>query len=358
MTSRRYVLFAVVSAIALFLIWVLWPAKSKNGSATDTTNSGARSSAGTPAPSAGQGQTTVYAHNLELRKGPEFRIYVRWLRGEMEPVQSGRELSLDDEESFIFHIDRGLIHANIGDLENYLNLKMASQSPLKNMKLSGEGQEIKLSGTMHKLLIPLPVEITGTLSPASNGRIRLTLSKIQVLKVPVKALLGGLKVDVKDIVGTKIAPGVEVAGNDIYLDTTSLLPPPHIRGQISGISVRAPDIAVTYGNTTPEDDAELAQWHNFLRLRGGTVAFGKLTMSQSDLTLIDASDDVWFDLDLANYQKQIVKGYSRMTPEKGLEIFMPDVGKEMPSGSVSLETLRNRNRPLPNLAPPAAKSGR
>lgn len=357
MTLRRYALFAAVFAAVLFLIWVLWPAKPKESS-SGMKVSGTPPPAGTATSSANQGQTTVYAHNLELRKGPEFRIYVRWLRGEMEPVQSGRVPSLDDEESFVFHIDRGLIHANIGDLENYLNSKMAPQSPLKNMKLSGEGQEVKLSGTMRKLLIPLPVEITGTLAPAPNGRVHLAISKIQVLKVPVKALLGGLKLEVNDIVGTKVAPGVEVAGNDIYLDTTNLLPPPHIRGQISGITVHAPDVAVTYGDTTPEDDAELAQWHNFLRLRGGNVTFGKLTMRQADLTLIDASDDVWFDLDLANYQQQIVKGYSRMTPEKGLEIFMPDVGKEMPSGSVSLDTLRNRNRPLPNLTPPTAKPAR
>jgi len=195
------------------------------------------------------------------------------------------------------------------------------------------------------------VEVVGTLAPAPNGRIHLTVSKINVLKVPVKALMGGLKVEVKDIVGAKPVPGIEIADNEIYLDTTKLLPPPHIRGQMSSITVHAPDVAVTYGSTTPEDEAELAQWHNFLRMRGGSVGFGKLIMNDADLTLIDASDDVWFDLDLASYQDQVVKGYSRMTPAKGLEIFMPDVGKEMPAGAVSLDTLKNRNRPLPDVVP-------
>jgi hypothetical protein len=66
-------------------------------------------------------RTTVYAHNLKLRKGPDFMIYVRWLRGEMEPTRRWVPPSLDDKQSFYFRIDRGLIHANLGDIENYLN---------------------------------------------------------------------------------------------------------------------------------------------------------------------------------------------------------------------------------------------
>ena len=67
----------------------------------------------------------------------------------------------------------------------------------------------------------------------------------------------------------------------------------------------------------------------------------------ADLTLIDASNDTWFDLDLANYRQQMVKGYSRMTPANGLEMYLPDVGKGMPPGAVSLDTLRDRKKALP-----------
>ncbi len=41
--------------------------------------------------------------------------------------------------------------------------------------------------------------------------------------------------------------------------------------------------------------------------------------------MIDISNDPWFDLDLANYQNQLVYGYTHMTPEAGLQIFMPDL---------------------------------
>jgi hypothetical protein len=49
-------------------------------------------------------------------------------------------------------------------------------------------------------------------------------------------------------------------------------------------------------------------------------------MHHADLTMVDFSNDAWFDLVLNNYQNQLVNGYTRMTPEAGLQIFMPDLG--------------------------------
>ena len=48
-------------------------------------------------------------------------------------------------------------------------------------------------------------------------------------------------------------------------------------------------------------------------------------MRHVDLIMVDLSNDAWFDLDLANYQEQLVNGYTRMTPQAGLQIFMPDL---------------------------------
>ena len=45
------------------------------------------------------------------------------------------------------------------------------------------------------------------------------------------------------------------------------------------------------------------QWRNFLRLSDGTIDFGKLTMHHVDLTMVDLSDDAWFDLDIKQLSK-------------------------------------------------------
>jgi hypothetical protein len=144
-------------------------------------------------------------------------------------------------------------------------------------------------------------------------------------------------------------PGIQIVGNDITFDTQRLLPPPHIHGELTSVRVIPPDIEVIYGNA-PADENRLAQWHNFLRLTGGTLDFGKLTMHHVDLTMIDASQDPWFDLDLVNYQAQLVNGYTRMTAQAGLEIFMPDLDEQAPkkaSQSITVEWLKDRSRSLP-----------
>jgi hypothetical protein len=189
----------------------------------------------------------------------------------------------------------------------------------------------------------------GTVAPASGSRIRIHVTKLSVLKIPFKGLLGTFHVDIADLFDPHGIPGIQVSGNDILLDTQTLLPAPHIRGEISQVRVVSPDIEEVFGNAE-KDVARVEQWRNFLRLRDGTLGFGKLTMHHVDLIMIDTSDDAWFDLDLAHYQQQLVNGYTRMTPQAGLQIFMPDldnIPRNTANQNISVEWMKNRNAPVP-----------
>jgi hypothetical protein len=292
--------------------------------------------------------TNVYAHNLLLRKGPSFRIYVRWLRGQMSRAHRNVNPSFDDPESFYLDINTGVIRANVGDINKFLNTTQIANSPLTNITFSGNGNQIKMTGTLHKV-VPLPIGMTGTIAIASDNRIQIHVTKLSVLKIPFKGILGGLHISISDLFHPKGMAGIQVSGNDIFFDTQALLPPPHIRGKLTNIRIVYPDLEEVYGNAE-SDVARVEQWRNFLRLRDGTIDFGKLTMHHVDIVMIDISKDAWFDLDLAHYQEQFVNGYTRMTPQAGLQIFMPDLD-EIPHNkanqNISVEWLKNRNAPPP-----------
>ncbi len=102
--------------------------------------------------------TLVYAHNIMLRKGPDFRIYLVWISGEMVRTKRNVNPTFDDPDSFILQIQKGVIHANIGDIGKYLNSAVPADAPLKNIDIQPDGELVKIRGTFKKV-IPLPVEI-------------------------------------------------------------------------------------------------------------------------------------------------------------------------------------------------------
>jgi hypothetical protein len=101
-------------------------------------------------------------------------------------------------------------------------------------------------------------------------------------------LLAGFNVTAASLFPSTAIPGVEVKDNDIFLDTGSATPPPHIRGQLTSVRIINPDFQQVYGNAQ-EDVARVEQWRNFMHLHGGTIDFGKLTMRHVDLMMVDLS---------------------------------------------------------------------
>ena len=129
------------------------------------------------APALESAPTNVYAHNLMLRKGPDFRVYVRWLRGSMIRTRPNVNPTFDDPESFILDIKTGVIRANIGDIGIFLNAGGIANSPLKNITLLADGDNLKLKGTLHKV-VPLPVEMLGTVAATNDNRIQVNVTKL------------------------------------------------------------------------------------------------------------------------------------------------------------------------------------
>ncbi len=339
MRARLVVAVSAVLAIGLLAWWLVRARRVRAPDAgTESAPVAVFSNDGTSEPvnASAAAPTAIYAHNLMLRKGSTgFRVYVRWLRGQMARTSRAVNPSFDEPDSFVLDVKTGVVHTNVGDLANFLN-DSVTNSPLKNIKLSGDGDQLKVSGTFHRVL---PIEAIATIGVAPDNRIQMHVTKINVLKLPFKRLLGGLNVTVASLFHPKDIPGIEVKDNDVFLDTAKAVPPPHIRGQLTSIRIVNPDIQQIYGNAQV-DVSRVAQWRNFLQLQGGTIDFGKLTMRHVDLIMVDLSDNAWFDLDLTNYQDQLVNGYTRMTPEAGLQIFMPSL-EQIPADkknhSISME---------------------
>ena len=87
---------------------------------------------------------------------------------------------------------------------------------------------------------------SGTSAHRSNfhyrGRTRQSHSDSRdedeiLIKIPFKKLLAGFNVTAASLFPSTEIPGIEVKDNDIFLDTGSAAPPPHIRGQLTSVRI-------------------------------------------------------------------------------------------------------------------------
>ena len=86
MRLRLVVLIAVPLLLLGLLIWRLH-LRTTGLTSTDSATPAAVEASVPSTPETAP--TSIYAHNLMLRKGPDFRVYVRWLRGQMVRTRHG-----------------------------------------------------------------------------------------------------------------------------------------------------------------------------------------------------------------------------------------------------------------------------
>ena len=285
-------------------------------------------------------------HNVILNEEQGFKLRVRWLRAQMHPTRPGVVPSFDVPSSFSLDIEAGAVGMSLADLTAALNGGLLKDSPLRNVSLKPKGRQLQVNGTLHKG-VALPFEMISDISASPDGRIRLHVAKLRVLKLPVKGLLEAFHLKAGDLVDPKGATGVQVDGDDIYFNPEEILPEPRKRGKLTDVHLaeKTGDIVEIYGPARPEV-MKVKEWRNFIRLLGGTLEFGKLTMHYVDIVMIDISQDEWFNFDFNHYQEQMVNGYTRMTPQAGLQIFMPDIEKiprNKVNKDISVQWMKNRN---------------
>ena len=246
--TRLLVVIGALAVLSIALVWILRPAKHAAGSpVASAAPPAAKAAPSVPPASPDTAPTRIYAHNLLLRKGPDFRVYVQWLRGEMTRAHKNIDPSFDDPESFLLNVQTGVLRANVSDIGKLLNTGAVANSPLKNIALSGNGNQIKLNGTLHKV-IPLPIELTGTVAAAPGNLIQVHVTKLDILKIPLKGLLGGFHVKIADLFHPQPISGIRVSGNDIFFDTRKLLPPPHILGNLTSVRIAGNNLEEIYGS--------------------------------------------------------------------------------------------------------------
>jgi len=267
---------------------------------------------------------------VDLRIDPSTVMEVRWLHGELLPTQKGRPPWFDDPSTFKVKIDAGEIALSPASMSALMNNYVFNypKAPVNDIKIEIHDGKLRQSATLNKK-VKIHTEIEGDLSVTPEGDIRLHPTSIKADGVPVKGLLNLLDIELSEMIDTAKARGVRMDENDLILDPEQVTPPPKIVGRVTAVRLEPDRIVQIFGGGADKGSLKppFPRAEHYMFYRGGELSFGKMTMHGADLQIIDAEPKDPFSFFLARYNQQLVAGYSRTLPDKGLVVFMPDFEK-------------------------------
>jgi hypothetical protein len=272
-------------------------------------------------------ETRVEMVNVNIHLDAELILHVRHLTGRFLSTKKGQPPIFDDKRSYIVAVDSGIVGVSMASMTHAMNTYVFGEpdAPLKNLQLSAEGGQIRQKGILQKGP-GIPFDMVGEISATPDGKIRIHPTQMKVEHVPVKGLMKLFGLDMAKLINTRKTKGVSVDDNDIILDPAQMLPPPQMRGRITAVRVEGDEIVQVFGKERP--DAAPGHPHsNYMAYRGGVLRFGRLTMNNVDMQLIDADPTDPFDFFPDHYNEQLVAGYSKTTASGGLRVYMPDYNK-------------------------------
>jgi hypothetical protein len=280
---------------------------------------------GSQEPAQPQEPVEVQMRNVNLRLDQSIVLEIRSLRGQMVPASRIQPVTLDDVNSFGMRIDSAEIAFSAQNLSDLLNKYVFAYpgAPLKEIVITVEGGRLKQKGVMHKG-VDVPFEVDGTLDVTDDGLIRFHAQKVSSAHIPFKGLLHLFGEDLSTVINLKRDRGVTLEGDNILLNPGRMLPPPRIEGRIAAVRIEGDRIVQTFLSRVTKALVPPYKAQNYIYHRGGVLRFGKLTMTDADLEIVDQSPRTPFDFSLPDYSRQLVAGYSKNTPAHGLIVFMPD----------------------------------
>jgi hypothetical protein len=269
------------------------------------------------------GPVRVDFQNIHFHVAPGVVLEVRHLQGSLVSTVEGMPPVFDDVRSYTVRIDSGEVAMTMASLTALLNTRVFNYrgAPLSDLEVSIDDGHIKQRGTLRKG-IPIPFTIVADVSVTSDGRIRLHPLTTKAAGMPVAGMMRLFHLELDDLIASNRGRGFETEDNDFLLLADRLLPDPKISGRLTAIRVEGDRLVQRFGRT-PAAHAT-GELKNYMHYRGNELRFGRLTMTDTDLRLIDSDPRDPFEFSPANYVKQLVAGYSKNAADGSLRVYMPD----------------------------------
>jgi hypothetical protein len=274
---------------------------------------------------AGKSSVEVDMRNVDLHITPQIDLDIRHLRGRFIAAGTRSVPYLDDPQSYIVAVDTGEVAVDLDSLNAIVTRALAKgRSNVRHVQITiDENGQLRQKGVVKKG-ISVPFDMEASLGVTPDGLIRIHSESVKGFGIPVNPLLKVLRVQTDDLIKVDAGHGIRVEGNDLLLDVSQLLPPPGFRGRLTSVRAERGALIQVFGSGTRQAISPAAMAKNHIYWRGGQLSFGKLTMTETDLELVDEDPRDAFDFSVDRWNEQLVAGYSKTTKDRGLRAHLPD----------------------------------
>jgi len=278
----------------------------------------------------------VEIRNVALHVTEDVTVQIRNLRGRFLPVREGDIPFFDDPNSYVVDVEAGEVAMDEASLNALVNNHAFGhgKKPIRNLELKLEDGMLKQEGVLDKK-IDLPFKTKGAVEPTPDGKIRVHAKSIKSLGLPVKPLMKLFGIEMDDLLKVEPGHGLTVDDNDLIIDPQLMLPPPRMRGRITSVRVEDGQLIQVFGSVPFRPLQPLASSKNHFYWRGDALRFGRLTMKNVQLELIDQDASDVFDFSVAGYNRMLVAGYSKTMPDGSLRTYLPDFADLANGGPVA-----------------------
>jgi len=277
----------------------------------------------------------VHVQSVLFRVMNNVVLQVDSLDGVLAPTRRNTVVSLDDKNSFSLMVQTATTSISSTDLASLVNsfILPSAKTPLKNLSLTfNPDQSIQVKGVFHKV-VDVPFSATATLHATPDGNMQMHLANMTVAGVIHQHLLDALGIEVSNVAQPKRKQSFQIVDNDIVFPIDQMFPPPRVSGHLQNVNLSGDQLSLIFGSgrqrpaqrKSVSENPSVVAW-SYIYFHGGTMKFGLLAMSPVDLELVPLKPDrdKLFQFSVDQYYQQLVAGYSKSLPNKGLLVSMAD----------------------------------
>ena len=262
--------------------------------------------------------------NVDLHLTNDIQLQVHRLAGSMTGNRPGRPINLDDTTSYRIDVSSGEVAIDLASLNAVVARALGDgKSNVHHVRLAIEDGTLRQKGTIDKA-IDIPFNAKGAVGVTADGKIRIHTESVKGYGVPVKPLMKIFGVEMDNLLRVQPGNGITVENNDLILDPSRLMPPPAMNGRITSVRVEGQSLVQVLGGGNAPSPKPPPIGPNHILWRGGQISFGKLTMTESDLEIVDDDPADPLDFSVDGWNRQLTAGYSKVTRARGLQAHVPD----------------------------------